>query len=136
MGAIHRLYMGAIYLEGSLTHGGAGSRPKVVAKLCDFGEAVSMETAALMEDRGDAFHGTGTWAAPEALRHPRIYSQAGDVHALALVVYECMSRQRLGSQYTRVRFGELTMVDPSRKYFDFMNFILRGGAQTLPPRWR
>ena len=67
------------------------------------------------KDAEDGLIGTVSWCAPELLRVPRLYSQqgqslsetslayywTGDVFALALVVYECLSRQELGSSYPR-----------------------------------
>ena len=89
----------------------------LIAKICDFGETALVEE--VQKDANDAFIGTPVWAAPELLRFPRLYSQASDVYAVALVVWQCMS-----------------LVDPSTwhpgpDYHDFVDFMGRGARPVL-----
>ena len=97
------------------------------AKLCDFGETIVVGAAAAdggMDDEGSLI-GTANWAAPDLMRTPRLYSQASDVYALALVCFECIGQRSLSSFYG--------VVGPAkqRKYYDFCEWMEAQGPPSL-----
>ena len=72
----------------------------------------------------EAFIGTPNWAAPETLTYPRRYSQQSDVFALALVTYECLMREELGTEF-------LKRHPPATRCWDFSDFTSSGGRPPL-----